>query len=353
MDKFFVDLYKRINMDASNEQIDMRMRGIDAALEQIDENEIADLVKIFVGKHVEKDCLENFFNYFYNEDYSFEIDNREELSILAGYILHKLLEDEDYKAKAAGLITLMSLVNIGNRYGELYQEALNTLRDMMSEIREEQKELKSPNLKTIDVKALKSSIESEEGINVQNQDQLLTILNVLDNNIRVVKEQNRSLISEVKKYREESQILSWVIGEYCDSKKTPLKLLEEKETALLLGNELAQFISIYPGPYAADSFLFKMLSKTKDYSDKEYSLAQIVNILSLEDKDLILSSFEDEDLSIFPIMLAISESQKVDGDEEWYPLYKKKMGVLPEEIRKNCTEWAYQIYLEKIVKMAM
>ena len=45
--------------------------------------------------------------------------------------------------------------------------------------------------------------------------------------------------------------------------------------------------------------------------------------------------------------------QKVEGIEEWYPIYKKEMGLLPSGIKKNCIEWAYQFYLENIAKMIM
>lgn len=353
MDKMFVELYKRINMDATNTLIDKRMNGVEAVLKEISDEKIDKLVKIYANKPIAEEDIKEFSNYFYNEDYSFDTDNIEELSILAGYILHKLLEDNDWKKKTAVLVTLLSIVNTENRYSELYEESIIALEDMMCMTREEPRELKASNLKTIDVKGLKNSIENEGTFTAENAEQLSTILNVLDSNIRVVKEQNKNLLNEVKKYKEESQILNWVIGEWCNQKNAPLKCLEEKEIALLLGRELANYVDLFPGPFAARAFLTKMISKTKNYNNCECSLAEIVNVLSMEDKAVIVSEFHEYNLSSFPIVMAINESQRVDGNEEWYPLYKKGMGVCPDEVKKTCIEWAYQFYLEYIAKMVM
>lgn len=353
MDKLFVELYKRVNMDATNEQIDMRMRSIKNILNDINEEMIEGIVKVFAKTPVSEEFYNQFGNYFYEEDYSFDLDNKEELSILAGYISHQLLEDEEWREKVAILIVLLSITNNENRYSQLFQEAFASLENMMCATREEKKELKTKNLKTIDIKTLKNSFEGEGTFSVDNVELLYSILNILDENIRTVKEQNKNLQNEIKKYREESQILNWVIGEWCNWKNISLKYIEEKEIILLLGRELAGFVNIYPGPFAAKAFLAKMLSKTKNYTNNEYSLAEIVNSLSAEDRDTMVSEFEKYDLSNYPIMMALSASQKVEGIEEWYPIYKKEMGLLPNDIKKNCIEWAYQFYLENIAKMVM
>lgn len=353
MDKMFVELYKRVNMDATNELIDSRMRGIKSVLKEMNNEKIDKLVKIYANRSVKEEDIKEFGNYFYNEDYSFEMDNYEELSILAGYVLHILLDNEEWKKKTATLITLLSIVKIENRYSELYEESRVALQNMMCVVREELKELKNTNLKTVDVKGLKNSFESEGDFTTENVEQLFIILSSLDNNVRAVKEQNKNLLNEVKKYREESQILNWVIGEWCNQKNVPLKDLEEKDSVLFLGRELANYVDIYPGPFAAMAFLTKMLSKTKDYNNCECSLAEIVNRLSGEDKSIFVSEFQEYDLFNFPIVMAINESQRVDGNKEWYPLYKKNVGVSPEEVKRTCVEWAYQFYLECIAKMIM
>lgn len=112
MDKLFVELYKRVNMDATNEQIDMRMRSIKNILNDINEEMIEGIVKVFAKTPVLEEFYNQFGNYFYEEDYSFDLDNKEELSILAGYILHQLLEDEEWREKVAILIVLLSLTTL-------------------------------------------------------------------------------------------------------------------------------------------------------------------------------------------------------------------------------------------------
>jgi len=353
MDKIFVDLYKRVSIDASNEQINRRMQGVEEAIKEIDDEMIKNLIKIFANKPIDGECIENFGQYFYNQDYSFEMDNKVELSILAGYILHTLLHDDNWNKKIISALTVLSLTNIENKYNELYEEAYLRLDEMMFEIREQQKELKTPNMKGIDIEKLKQSIQSGDAINTENADHLYTILNALDFNIRAVRDQNKRLQNEIKKYKEESQILSWIVGEWCNWKNAPLKQLEEKNIALVLGKELAQFITVYPGPIAAKAFLVRMISKTADYSNSEFSLSEIINALSDQDKRNIVSEFQGYDLSYFPIVMAISNSQKVDGIENWYPLYRKGMGVHPQEVKKSSSEWAYQFYLENIAKMAL
>lgn len=353
MDKVFVDLYKRVSLDASNEQINKRMQGVEESIKEIDDEMVKNLIKIFADKPINKGCIEEFGQYFYNQDYSFEMDNKVELSILAGYILHKLILDVKWKEKIISILTVLSILNMENKYNELYEEAFAIFEDMMFAAREQQKELKTPNLKSIDVEVLKKSLLDADGINADNVGQLCTILNMLDNNIRTVREQNKKLQNEVKKYKEESQILSWIVGEWCNWKNAPLKELEAKSITLFLGRELAGFVNVYPGPLAAKAFLVRMISKTIDYNNNEFSLSEIVNILSDEDKMQIVSEFQEYDLSYFPIVMAINDSQKVDGSEEWYPLYKKDMGVHPEEIKRSSQEWAYQFYLENIAKMAL
>ena len=82
-----------------------------------------------------------------------------------------------------------------------------------------------------------------------------------------------------------------------------------------------------------------------------YSMADMVNEMDKNEKNDILEDFKENDISCFPIVKAIEMANKVEGVDEWYPLYKKEMGISPEIIVLESVDWAYQFYLENIARM--
>ena len=118
--------------------------------------------------------------------------------------------------------------------------------------------------------------------------------------------------------------------------------------SIIVGKELADLVSVSPGPVVTCNAIFdKMLSyNTKE--KKDISLKKVVNETSLDWKrDIAKGLAENSALSLTPILYSIVESVKYDGDPKWSVAAEKQLR-LDLNTPLVLQQISYQIFIEII-----
>ena len=95
LERNFYKWYKKVSFDVPQNQIDMRWQGIKQAEDIKEIDEIVGLIRIFLKLSCDAGIKEWFIECFSNIDKGFDDNNEEELAVLAGATLAKLLQGED------------------------------------------------------------------------------------------------------------------------------------------------------------------------------------------------------------------------------------------------------------------
>lgn len=345
LERQFYKWYKKVSFDVPQHQIDMRWQGIEQAENVREIEEIMGLIRIFLKLPCDVGIKEWFIECFSNIDKGFDDNNEEELSVLAGAILAKLLEGDD------GIFIAYSLQVLEPYYDfilkDLWILACDRIRELSIETnranteQETQIQLIDPNWET--------EITEEGQLSENAFKTLISVIKKMEENIRILDSKNNNLMNENTIAQERIGILSWIVGEWSDWLETPLSEIKDINGAVVLGVELESLVRGYPGPYAAEAFLSKMLNKCKK-GISEVSLTELIDEQEISIKEKIVNKYGDEcESRNLPIIAALKASLTVDGKKEWLPAYKKAWKINPDSLKMSLIKWSMLIYQECMV----
>lgn len=347
MEKQFYQWYRRIHMEMNNELYESRWKGILAVNEKYRKlSDDINIVKLYTQKACSKDFIEGFAECFSELDHSFDQDNKMEISFLAGCALIYSIESDD-----DSLLIIMLLKVIKSYYEvdilpEVFQIAEEKFSKMSLSIRDNKNDLTIKGFKNMEVENFDKSIPANTALSVTSTPLLIKTLQAMEENIHLMIKWNSALSYELTKYREESQILSWLMGGWSNILNIPINTTNAKEVVLPVGCELASFINNYPGPYAAEAFIQKMLEKCKNKKEN-ISLTDVIQSTSKLARKHISQEFgEVLDESITPIITAIKVSLDSDEPELWKLMFNKATNLNSDDIKISVLEWAIRMYYE-------
>lgn len=341
----FSEWYAIVCPNPNNEQLKNRWESLQeyCRKEKID---IKKLSTLFFGLRTDQDFINDFAEVFQKVDMTFSKKNNRELSLLAGVTLLQLIESEKYTTEIALAINILTIYDQEVILPEVLDIAAEILRDITANTRELIQENELEELSLIEVDQLKQ-YNTEKGWTPDTIEKLLSLLTKVSNNFNVIYANQVELANSLRIYKEDSNILSWLVGKWSNDLNKPLtKVIKGNEIALILGKELADLIETIPGPYAAKAFLKQMLKLCKVDTSKS-SLMDMVDILNREWKSKLLEKYELIGMGgNTPTLLAISKSLDTNEPKVWKPFYEKITNMNPENVQRDTLEWAYQIYLE-------
>ena len=355
----FVKWYNRVNVEPNKDVLESRWRGIQSVLRDYNEKDSISLIlRIYFEIYDNKEGLDEFNQYFIDEDEMFEEENKEEIIILAGCTLMCLLDEN------IGVLVALYLIILSEYYDNPIPELLGLAKDVFkestkeyeeSEILDSTKILNDIQNKLDELDKYTEEVEEveeveEEVINTEQIELLTELVKLLSKNMILINDNNIKLIEKNKKYQEKTRILSWLLGEWSDILEAPLKNVNDINGAFVVGIELADLIEIYPGPYATSGFLNKMIGKCKKVKEK-YSLIELIDSQDEKVREIINDKYIEGNKSGYlnPILSAIKMSLEVSGPREWVPAYSKKLKINPDELQKDLLEWSMLIYQECII----
>lgn len=345
MKKQFAELYLRVCAEPKPEQLEKRWQGIEEYCKQ-DEVDIYNLVKMAYSLSPTVEFKDEFTTIFQNIDISFQVSFVKEMELLASICLMELMEDSGMSLHIALAVICVSKYNIQILVPELGAAAYKVFGEASSEIRE-----KSVDFKKCSSVDSNEFIESLEELTALEQTHITGLSNALTeivNNINIIAQNQNQTFDIINILQEDSDILSWITGSWSNELEKPItKGILQKDVALLLAKELADFVQVIPGPYAFEAFLKKMLDNCKKET-KEYSLVTIVDSIDDAHKSSILSCYQMEGVKQenTPILFSIKCALDAKQPDVWKSMASNMLSISIESTEHEALEWAKLLYFE-------
>ena len=335
----FNEWYIDVSIETSTEKLQNRLKGIKACYDALNKQNVCDLVRMYYGLAVSNEFKATFAKYFSEIDPNFSERFEHELHLLAGATLVYVCEND---GTLDSLVELLVLVN------SKYREPTST--DSIQKRIIEQFYKDSLNLRNatnaseeIDTKALMSTIDSigKEGFSDSNAQSFAPAFSQF---LDATQKKLGEFEKKTRVFREDSQILWWMTSHRSNTLDKPLKEVEKSAACIVIGQEAASFIDVFPGPTAMKSVLKNMIILCKG---KE----QLLRIQSVVEKtnDTILSSLQDVDTvfdSLVPIHNAFAYQANTSTEEQWYPKFVAEVMCGNDFPEMSSSDFSWQMYLE-------
>lgn len=341
-EKFFTKNYKKVCLDVKSEQIDSRLDGINEVINWCDSFEkIVSVAKLYFKMQCDEAIIEEFVNCFYSFDKTFDEENAEEIAILAGCTLIKMMQELEWVEVAY----LMKILD------PFYENEIHEMKNFADEL---------INRKTKEGNTSKQCnvITWEEDWEEDLADKGSDLSTAPEAYIDIFKKINKQLTETIKyseflleknmRCEQKINILSWIVGEWSNLMNLPICDIQDVAGALIVGVELTDLVDI-PGPYAAEAFLCKMLGKCQTTKEK-VSLTDFIDSQEEDVRKLVSEKYGDDAVQkCLPILSAINASLTVEEKTAWIPAYKKAWKIRPNEITLSLIEWSKLVYFECLV----
>lgn len=342
LEKLFTKCYKRICLNPTNEQLTSRIEGINVAKKDYDSpEEIVELLKIYYKLFLTDEKRDKFIDCFYSIDQTFDEQNEEEICILAGCVLANMLQG-DNGALIAYFIKVLEQFFEGS-----IEELSNLVNNTIINVTKEQ----VSNVQ-FDIENLENDLEdkiAQEGSFTEEAPEIIAesmerILINFNKSINYIK----NLQKENIRCQEKIQVLSWIMGESSNLLRKPLSEIKDIEGVLILGMELADLVEA-PGPFSAEAFLHKMLTKCEK-TVEEITLTDLIDNQTEKVQKLANEKYGNNAVnSILPIFTSFKLSLEVDEKKAWLPAFRKIYRINPDEIKFSIDKWLRLIYFECMI----
>ena len=348
MRKQFAELYLRVCAEPKPEQLEKRWQGIEEYLNQ-EGIDIYNLVKMAYSLSPADEFKDEFTTIFQDIDISFQVSFIKEQELLASICLMKLMEDTELSLHTALSVICVSRYNVEILVPELVAAAYKVFGKSSAEIRES-----SVTYKKCSVVNSKKLIESIKELTALEQTHITGLSNALTEivkNINAISQNQEQTLNIINILQENSDILSWITGSWSNELRKPItKGTLQKDVALLLAKELADFVQVIPGPYAFEAFLKKMLDNCKKET-KEYSLVTMVDSIDDVHKSSILSRYQMDGVTQenTPILFSIKCALDAKQPDVWKSMASNKLSINIEATEHEALEWAKLLYFECIL----
>ena len=351
MKQFFSESYLKVCLGAPREQLELRWQGIEEYCKK-ESFDIYQLVRLYYGLKTADEFYQEFISIFNDLDISFIDENKRELSVLSGNILINLMKSSDLKNFIILSIICLSKYDIDVVLPEIIEKAYNCFCEISVKNREREYIYKSVNTKVFEDYA--NEFKSNPTANVVHFQKLESLCNVIASNMSLMVENQNEMQNEMQLYREDSNILSWLCGEWSDELDIQLtKKTYQKSVALLLAKELVDLVTVLPGPYAAKSFLKKMLDLCK-LDTNTYTIVEMIDAIDNDRKRKFINSYSciAGNPENTPILYSLKSALDTNTSEVWKHVVSNHMGVDICEVKNSILDWAELMYFECVLVKA-
>ena len=325
-----------------------RWKGIEEYCSQ-KQVEIIDLTMMAFGLNTNEQFKNEFSLIFQNIDMRFQPDALKELSLLSCMCLMKLLKESNLNINVALSIMCLSKYNLEILVPELVSQSFECFYEVSAELRE--KKLKC---KPCPTKNTNDFINLLEGLSTLDDTGLKSLsksLSEISRNFAIISENQKNTIDSLDILKENSEILSWIIGSWSNELNQPInKTTAQLNIALIIAKELADLIKVCPGPFAFEGFLKKMLSNCKS-DTKSYSLVKMIDSLGNDTKASILKDYAGTSSlqSNTPLLISMKCAFEANEPDVWKSAASHKLSFDVESVENTILEWAKLMYLECIL----
>lgn len=352
--------YLDVGIFLQDGQLEKRLLGIRECVEAIEKEKNSDnaiaqivtLVKLFYGIPADEGTRNSFAEFFSTEDSSFSVRYTQELALLAGATLVALAENSSY----SDLAELLTLAVSFSRTPTSTMEILKRIRTQFDEnrikLREKTRSVSVKSFPAKQITELEKMIAEGNAEESQQITEIIKVLKVFQASYSDLRTQVQQLGAATSIYKEDSQLLWWILSEWSELLHCSLHEVKSKTACLVLGWEGAGKVENFPGPYAMEGVVQKLLRTCEDGSDEivSFTLSEIIANTASELRADVIKEFQNTSLAnMLPLCSAIIRSDNTESVDEWYPKYRREFLGGIDAPSRTMHEYAWQIYLERLV----
>lgn len=344
MNRNFREWYLEVCPNPSEGQTEKRIACMENFAKTATVEDIKFLLKLYYKLSVDPEHLDNFVELFSQEDPSFSKKNEEELTLLAGAALLEIVENSEVHDIGELLVISSSFAHEQAPFSEILDAVKYEFDGDRLFLRENQDKPTRIVLSGVGLSELKEHIEKNEW-DENAPTKLLQILNGFQSVLQSVESRITNQEEQQSIYKEDSQLLWWMLSEWSYSLECPLKKLGKVEGSIVIGCEAAQFVANYPGPYAMEGILEKLVSSCKGAQKKASFSDCVMQVPATVRHEILKIARNSPILEFLPLCNGIVCSHNAEKAEEWYPKFRREFLEI-ENDSFTPYQYAWQMYLE-------
>lgn len=354
MNEKFYDWYVKVNLQPDNAILQARWKGIDAYINSklTSPNEVFELIRLYNSKNVDEGFLDIFFSCFIDIDSAFSKKNVIELSVLAGATLVEIV---NRNSKFANLVVLC-MESYDFLENPCLVDDINTTISRLcferrSHVREDLLTSTLVSSSAPSVKNVLATLKTENAVWGEDiRKTLVSYFSTLGEYVKNIGESSVQASKKMEVLKEDSDILWWMVGEWSNDLNKPFSKVDLSTTSIISGKELADFISVLPGPLSADAVLYKILLLPATNSGGKDKFNKFIDDLPVEWKSNFIEKYSSiTTKEITPIITCIMKSQEVSNPTEWVSIINKSFNKNPSTLTSDPLKVAKQVYVECLI----
>jgi hypothetical protein len=341
MHQNFADWYQPVTFGHDRNTMELRWKGIEAAVEDIDTPQLMELVRFVYGRPFEStEFMAIFRKYFKDNDSMFQSSgNDQEMLVLAGCVL-ALCTTEDYDIREVPLAILTSSfckkkapkVSI-----DLVRMATNRVRTdgINARKRPSMSKSKTPSFKKIleeEIKLLSDKLESS------------AVIAALQKMVSMHKTANEKIMLLQKLLNiqdEELQMLWWMVSGWSDMWNSTFDKIENEARPLLLAKEAASMSN----EISESPSLKAVFSRMEIDGNMELAIPETVNSCGVERLKTLAPGNTFCCSTIYPMHFAIIRALETGADNTWIAGWSKISGI-DKKTKVSSLDLALQFHRE-------
>ena len=293
--------------------------------------------------------IKSFANEFIKVDKTFGYDCIKELKLLAGVYLYELAKSNADDYWYIGLFCDCSR-GVGNT--PVNEEIYTYLQNLLEQSRLNCRKCDVIEDENIDFEEIE--LELPAASEKEDLEWSSEIYDSFHNSIKEMYDKYNRMISYVDSLKtkeavdsEASNILWWMVAEWSNYYKIPLKSLDKEVAAFTVATELVQMVNILPGPFSIFSVMQRSLCNAK-VTTKKYTIEDCMNKLIIDWCKCVDNKFYVEEIVEFiPVLSIIHNKVKYEQNEAtWKSIFEGTFGLKSNEYSKTLMEFSKQLYLE-------
>lgn len=344
MNKYFHEWYLEVCPNPSADQIEKRIASMESFAGKATAEDIKFLLGLYYRLPVNPEQLDNFVELISQEDPSFSKKNEEELTFLAGAALLEIVENSEVYDIGELLILSSSFAHEKVPFPEVMDAVRGVFNNDRRNLRENFNKQNVPALSVGGLAELNKYIDENEW-DADAPAKLLQVLNSVQSNLRTIEKQFTAQEEQQSIYKEDSQLLWWMLSEWSNSLGCSLKSLGKVEGSIVIGYEAAQFVTNYPGPYAMEGILGKLVGSCKGAQKKPSFPDCVMQVPDALREKILRIAKNSPILECLPLCNGIVCSHNAEKAEEWYPKFQREFLKIENE-SFTPYQYAWQMYLE-------
>lgn len=180
------------------------------------------------------------------------------------------------------------------------------------------------------------------------QKKILDQIEICQQNIKNLKTNEEHYYVNMKTKSEETNLLWWIVNEWSEYYQEMYSNMTAMEAALTAPMELYNLKEFELYPYKTGQMIRKVLSVTKEFSDKEYSMYDMIKSArkELTDSKILGDSKERINKKIQPILFALTIKKEAGKEDDWPVLFRTETGYEMTELKMSCVGFALQLCRE-------